>query len=115
MSDDPISLAELRALREQQRDFRARAKPVVPGGSGPHDPGMEARVAVLEEIAKNTAATLKEIREEIRDVRGEVRELRADQRSDFRSLLGIMIAGFGGLLGALTGLLGVMAHGFHWL
>jgi hypothetical protein len=41
--------------------------------------------------------------------------LAADQRSEFRWLLGIMLAGFGTLLGALGAMLGVMAHGFHWL
>jgi hypothetical protein len=32
----------------------------------------------------------------------------AEQRSHFRWLLGIMLGGFGAMLG-------VMAHGFHWL
>jgi hypothetical protein len=31
-----------------------------------------------------------------------------DQRADFRWLLGVMLGGFGAMLG-------VMAHGFHWL
>ncbi|MBV8615982.1 MAG: hypothetical protein JOY66_19740 [Acetobacteraceae bacterium] len=36
------------------------------------------------------------------------------QRADFRWLLGVMLAGWGSVLGALGGVLGVMAHGFHW-
>jgi len=35
-------------------------------------------------------------------------------RADFRWLLGVMLAGWGSVLGALGGILGVMAHGFHW-
>jgi hypothetical protein len=38
-----------------------------------------------------------------------------EQHSDFRWLLGMMIAGTGTTLAAFLGLLGVMAHGFHWL
>ena len=38
-----------------------------------------------------------------------------DQHSDFRWLLGIMITGTGTILACLLGMLGVMAHGFHWL
>jgi hypothetical protein len=37
------------------------------------------------------------------------------QRSDFRWLLGTMLSTSGMILAAFTGLLGVMAHGFHWL
>lgn len=58
------------------------------------------RLAVLEEIAKTT-------KDALIDLRTEMRALRADQRSDFRWLLGIILGGY-------VGLLGVMAHGFHW-
>ena len=58
------------------------------------------RLAVLEEIAKAT-------KDALIDLRTEMRALRADQRSDFRWLLGIILGGY-------VGLLGVMAHGFHW-
>lgn len=58
------------------------------------------RLAVLEEIAKNTKATLERI-----DRRLDAIE--TNQRTDFRWLLGIILGGY-------VGLLGVMAHGFHW-
>lgn len=38
-----------------------------------------------------------------------------EHRADFRWLLGVMLAGFGTMLAGFGGLLGVMAHGFHWL
>ncbi len=93
--------------------------PVEPGGRGDYPSDMEARVAVLEQIAKSTQATLDRIerrmdaletglRAEIREIRAEMREIRAELQSDFRWLLGIM-------LGGMAGLLGGMAHGFHWL
>jgi hypothetical protein len=69
---------------------------------------MESRVAVLEQIARTTAATLDRI-ERWQDA------LAAEQRADFRWLLGIMLGGFVTVLGLLGALLGVMAHGFHWL
>jgi hypothetical protein len=37
------------------------------------------------------------------------------QRSDLRWILGLMISGFGATLAGFATLLGVMAHGFHWL
>jgi hypothetical protein len=62
---------------------------------------MESRVAVLEQIARATTATLDRIDRRLGSVL-------AEQRSHFRWLLGIMLGGFGAMLG-------VMAHGFHWL
>jgi hypothetical protein len=62
---------------------------------------METRVAVLEQIARTTAASLERI-----ELRLDAASM--DQRSDFRWLLGMM-------LGTAGALLGVMAHGFHWL
>ena len=60
-----------------------------------------ARVAVLEEIARGTKAGLERIERRLDNISGE-------QRADFRWLLGVMI-GWG------VALLGVMAHGFHWV
>jgi len=70
------------------------------GGGPPHDPGMEARVAVLEQIAKDTKDALV-------DLRTEMRGLRSEQRTDYRWLLSIMLGVGGALLAA-------MAKGFHW-
>jgi hypothetical protein len=58
------------------------------------------RLAVLEEIAKNTKATLERIDRRLDTIE-------TNQRTDFRWLLGIIPGGY-------VGLLGVMAHGFHW-
>jgi hypothetical protein len=84
---------------------------------------IPARVAVLEQIARDTRDNLAEMRSEMRqgfaEMRTEMREMRtefqtemrgmrSDMRSDFRWLLGVVI-GWG------AALLGVMAHGFHWL
>ena len=69
---------------------------------------MEARVAVLEHIAQTTAAGIDRLERRL-DL------LAADQRADYRWLLGIMLGGFATMLAGFAGLLGVMAHGFHWL
>lgn len=85
---------------------------VAPGGGPPHDSDMEARVAVLEQIAKETKEAIAGLRTDLRadmaDLRSEVRNLRSEQRTDYRWLLGIMLGMGGGLLAA-------MAKGFHWL
>jgi hypothetical protein len=79
----------------------------------PPDPGrypvsMEARVAVLEQIARTTSGALERIERRLDSVDRRIDAVVTDQRADFRWLLGIMLGGFGAMLG-------VMAHGFHWL
>ena len=69
---------------------------------------MEARVALLERIARTTAASLERIERRMDLVA-------AAQHNDFLWLLGMMVAATGTTLAAFLGLLGVMAHGFHWL
>jgi hypothetical protein len=69
---------------------------------------METRVAVLEQLARTTTASLERLERRL-DL------LAADQRSDYRWLVGIMLGGFGVMLGGFGAMLGVMAHGFHWL
>jgi hypothetical protein len=69
---------------------------------------MEARVAVLEQIARTTAASLERIERRMDTIDRCFDSLAAEQRSDFRWLLGMT-------LGTTGTLLGVMAHGFHWL
>ncbi len=61
---------------------------------------MEARVAVLEQIAKDTRDVLVEMKRDIRDIRN-------DQKIDFRLL-------FGALITVAVGLAAIMAHGFKW-
>jgi hypothetical protein len=82
--------------------------PVEPYGGARYPSDMEARVAVLEQIARATAASLDRIERRLETVA-------TDQLSDFRRLLGMMLGANGTVLAALTGLLVVMAHGFHWL
>ncbi len=91
--------------------------PIEPTGEPAHS--LEARVAVLEQIARSTAAAIDRIerRLETMDVahraaidrlERRIEAIEAAHRADFRWLLGIMF-------GAWASLLGVMAHGFHWL
>jgi len=84
----------------------------VAGGSGPsHDPGMEARLAVLEEIAAATKASIADFRQELRALRAETSQrderLRDAQERDFRIL-------FSALISVAVGLAAMMAKGFHW-
>jgi hypothetical protein len=96
--------------------------PVAPPDGVPYPSGMESRVAVLEQIARNMSATLERIerRFEAIDRRFEsidrrIDTLTSEHRADFRWLLGVMLGGFGAMLGGFGAMLGVMAHGFHWL
>ena len=76
---------------------------------------MESRVAVLEQIARTTAASLDRIERRLDSMDGRIDTVVTGQHSDFRWLLGIMLGGFGAMLGGFGAMLGVMAHGFHWL
>ena len=69
---------------------------------------IPSRVAVLEEIARTTKAALERIDRRFDSLDRRIDAIGTDHRSDFRWLLGVMLGGFAGLLG-------VMAHGFHWL
>jgi hypothetical protein len=89
--------------------------PVAPPESGRYPADMESRVAVLEQIARTTAAGLERIERRFDALEGRFsaidrrfEALASEHRSDFRWLLGIMLGGF-------SAMLGVMAHGFHWL
>ena len=92
------------------------------GGGSPHDRRMEARVAVLEEIAAATKQGIVDIRNEIREQRSATdRRLDATNQRidalrdslkdalerDFRIM-------FGALITAVVGLAALMAKGFHW-
>jgi hypothetical protein len=69
---------------------------------------MESRVAVLEQIARSTNASLERIERRFDAIDRRFDAFSVEHRSDFRWLLGVMMGGFGAILG-------VMAHGFHWL
>ena len=93
--------------------------PLEPASGGRYPADMESRVAILEQIARSTVASLERIERRLDslDTRTsawfDTIDRRFDlvdtaYRGDFRWLLGIMLGGFGALLG-------VMAHGFRWL
>ena len=73
---------------------------------------VESRVAVPEQIAKETHEAIADLRAELRlfrsDMNAGFNRLDIEARADSRWLLGLMLTGFGGLLA-------VMAQGFHWL
>jgi hypothetical protein len=75
--------------------------PWATSGGGPHDPGMEARVAKLE-------AHVEHIQQDLNEIKADIREMKRDARSDFRML-------FGALIFVALGLAGLMAKGFHWI
>lgn len=94
-------------------------------GGGPHDPSMEARIAVLEQIARSTEATLKEIRDDLRGMRsdqktdtGALRSEIGGLRTDIGSLRDKGISAVKWLLGlgfaGFAAVFGVLAAHFHW-
>ncbi len=76
---------------------------------------MESRVAVLEQIARNTAATLERIERRFDMLDRRIDMLTARQQADFRWLLGVRFGGFSATIAGFAATLGEMAHGFHWL
>ncbi|HLB96607.1 MAG TPA: hypothetical protein VJK90_03040 [Acetobacteraceae bacterium] len=99
-------------------DHGAQGVPDIPvehfsGGRYPGD--MEARIAVLEQIARTTATALERMDGRMDRIDQRLDMLWGAQRGDFKWLLGMMVAGTGTILASILGLLGVMAHGFHWL
>jgi len=86
-----------------------------PPGGGRYPADMESRVAVLEQIARATTASLERIERRLDVMDRRMDGLGAEYRSDFRWLLGVILGGFATMLGAFGATLGVMAHGFHWL
>jgi hypothetical protein len=84
---------------------------------------IESRVAVLEQMAATTAAALADIRTDLREIRTRqeadfrtlvergdrhFQTLRARGDRQFHSLLGITLTG-------TAAILGLLAHGFHWI
>lgn len=70
-------------------------------GGGPHDPGIEARVAKLE-------AHIEHIQNDLSEIKVDIREIKRDARTDFRVV-------FGAIIITAVGLAGLMARGFHWI
>ncbi len=89
--------------------------PIEPPPERRYPADMESRVAVLEQIAGNTAATLERIERRFDMLDRRIDMLTARQQADFRWLLGVMFGGFSATIAGFAAMLGVMAHGFHWL
>jgi len=79
-----------------------------PAGGPPYDEGMEARVAVLEQIARNTEQILARMDVHLDRMDTRMDRIEDRQRSDFRWLLTTGA-------GATAIILGTTAHGFHWI
>jgi hypothetical protein len=84
------------------------------GSSPPHDSGMDARVAVLEEIASATKQATAGLRTEVREtncrmdaLRDTIDALRDTGEVNFRIMVGALIT-------TALGLAALMAKGFHW-
>jgi hypothetical protein len=69
---------------------------------------MDTRVALLEQSISHINQTLIRIEQDGKEFRQDVKEFKRDVKNDFRWVIGLMTA-FG------SGLLGTMAHGFHWI
>ena len=70
---------------------------------------------MLEEIARGTKSAFERIDRRLDRIDQRLDAIATEQRSDYRWLLAIVLGGFGMMLTAYIGLLGVMAKGFHWL
>jgi hypothetical protein len=103
----------------------------------PPDPSLEARVAVLEQIAAHTRQTLERIERQFDHIEGQfesrfdacerhsesrfdtlerrIETLDSRHHRDFLFLITVMIGGWVTMVGGFAGILGVMAHGFHWI
>lgn len=92
------------------------------GGSGPHDPNMEARVAVLEQIAKQTSETLVGIRADLASIKFDLKTDLGSTKTEVRT--GLEAARdrhdrdfritFGALITVALGLAALIAKGFKW-
>ncbi len=79
-----------------------------PAGGGRCSSDMESRVAVLEQIACSTTAALERLERRFDAADQRMDSVMREQCADFRWQLGLILA-------QTAALLGVMAHGFHWL
>jgi hypothetical protein len=97
-----IDLEFLRRRIDQLQDTMnlETSKGLASGGSAPHDPGMEARVAKVE-------SDVGHIQSDVSEIKTDLRELRKAFEIDFRLL-------FGALITVAVTLAGIMAKGFHW-
>ncbi len=136
-------MAEATRLPERDPAAGKSKSSLPPAGGPPYGVDMEARLAVLEQIAASTRDALVEIKNDIRDlrtemkaeireirieinefkkevkdefqkIREEMKEVRQEHRTDYRLIWGALIAASLGLAGMIGGLGAIMAHGFKW-
>jgi hypothetical protein len=102
----------------------------VAGDTGsPHDRSMDARIAVLEEIAAATKDGIADLRLETRDANGRIDAMRGEMNRRFEAMTNDMNRRFDAMRGAqehdfrimfsalittALGLAALMAKGFHW-
>jgi hypothetical protein len=92
-------------------------------GGPPHDRNMDARVAVLEEIAAGTKGAVTDLRQEVHDLRADSNRrfdaMRDDMNRRFDAMRDAMERDFRLLFGAIItvalGLAALMARSFHWI
>lgn len=72
---EPVDIAAYRKRTESQAQHLDR---LVSGGGGPHDPGMEPRVAVLEQIAKETREALIAVKGDLVGIRADISAMRSE-------------------------------------
>lgn len=95
---------------------------IASGGSGPHDPNMEARLAVLEQIAEQTRETLVGIRADLAGIRSDLKAELGSVKTEVRT--GLEAARdrhdrdfritFGAIIAVALGLATLIAKGFKW-
>ncbi|HEY1934234.1 MAG TPA: hypothetical protein VGG99_19675 [Acetobacteraceae bacterium] len=102
-------------------------------GGPPHDRNMEARIAVLEEIAAGTKGAVTDLRQEVHDLRADTNRrfdamrddmnrrfdaMRDDMNRRFDTMRDAIERDFRLLFGAIItvalGLAALMARSFHW-
>ena len=92
-------------------------KGIAGGQRPPHDGDMEARIAVLEEIARSTKDVLGEIKLDLRDIKKDGRETR-DQvltlptRGSLWTMVGVMVGVSVAILALVIGIL-TWVQGLH--
>lgn len=89
------------------------------GGGGPaHDRGMEARLAVLEEIAAASKQGMADLRQDARETNRRIEALHAALERDFRTMHAALERDFRLLFGAIItvaiGLAALVGHSLHW-
>jgi uncharacterized coiled-coil protein SlyX len=76
---------------------------------------LETRTALLEQSIGHVNQTLIRIEKKLEKHDDEFKDLRKEMRSDFKWTIGLLVSLTTFTIAGFTGLLGIMAHGFHWI